>query len=134
MKYEILEHAADLKVRAWGKDEKELFYNMALAIADLQKKDISKFADKEWEDVEISSLDQKSLLIDWLNEILFKSDTNGKVYTDFNIKTLLEKKLIAKIAGQKVSQKQIDIKAATYHNLEIKKTADLWQATVIFDI
>jgi len=134
--FEVLEHIADLKIKVSGQDLPELFINAALAVAEQQKPGItSPEAEKEeWESVEIQSSDLNSLLVDWLNEILSRSDLSKKVYTDFQIEELSENRLRAKIAGQKVSQKQIEIKAATYHGLEIKKINKHWKATIIFDI
>ncbi len=40
MKYEILEHKADLKIRAFGKTKEELFLNMLLGMAESQKPEI----------------------------------------------------------------------------------------------
>jgi len=132
-KFEILEHRADLKIKVFGRDLPELFVNTALAVAEQQNPAVKKPA-KEWESVEINSPDLNSLLVDWLNEILSRSDLNKKVYFDFKIEELAKNHLRAKIAGQKVVQKQIDIKAATYHGLEVKKIDNHWQVIIIFDI
>ncbi len=136
MSFELLEHTADLKIRVIGKDLPELFINAGLAIAAQQNPQVKDQPLKKpiWESVEIKSADQKSLLIDWLNEILSRSDLNDKVYVSFRIKELSETRLRARIAGRKVSQKQIDIKAATYHDLEIRQVNSHWQAIIVFDI
>jgi SHS2 domain-containing protein len=136
MSFEVLEHTADLKIKVLGQDLPELFVNAGLAIAVQQNPQVKKQALKKpvWESLEIKSADQKSLLIDWLNEILSRSDLNDKIYANFQIEELSETRLRARIAGQKVSQKQIDIKAATYHDLEIKQVNSHWQAIIIFDI
>ena len=131
--FELLEHRADLKIKVFGQDLKELFINAALAMAE-QQNPAAKKPNQEWESIEINSPDLNSLLVDWLNEILSRSDLNKKVYLDFKIEKLSEKHCQAQIAGQKVDQKQIDIKAATYHQLEIKKINNHWQVIVIFDI
>lgn len=132
-KYELLEHRADLKIKVLGQDLKELFINAALAMAEQQNPAVKKPA-QEWESVEINSPDLNSLLVDWLNEILSRSDLNHKIYFNFKIEELSEKHCQAKIAGQKVVQKQIDIKAVTYHGLDIKQINNHWQAIIIFDI
>lgn len=132
-KYELLEHKADLKIRIYGQDLTKLFVNAGLAIAE-QQNPAAVEPNKEWETITIKSLDLNSLLVDWLNEILSRSDLNHKVYNNFQIEELSENHLRAQIAGQKVVQKQIDIKAATYHNLEIKKVDDHWQVVIILDI
>lgn len=142
MQYKILEHRADLKIKAYGKDLAELFVNAALAMASQQAMSIDRQADekskglKEPEEVIIESADLKSLLVDWLNEILYRSDVNAKVYFDFEIEELNESpaKLKAKISGRPFEQKKLDIKAATYHDLDIIKKDDYYEAIIIFDI
>jgi len=132
-KYRLLEHKADLKIKVFSQDLTELFVNAALAVAEQQNPMAQKEAE-EWEPIEIESNDLDSLLVDWLNEILSRSDLNRKIYTNFQIEELSKSHLKARIAGQKVSQKQIDIKAATYYQLEIEKKGNQWQATIVFDI
>ena len=133
-KFELLEHRADLKIRIFGQDLTKLFINAGLAIAEQQNPTAKNQPSEKWESIEINSPDLNSLLVDWLNEILSCSDLNKKVYNNFQIKELSENYLRAQIAGQKVDQKQIDIKAATYHELKIKKIDNHWQVIVIFDI
>jgi SHS2 domain-containing protein len=134
-KFEILEHTADLKIRVFGRDLAELFVNAALAVAEQQKPDVDQQKPiEEWELVVVKSPDINSLLVDWLNEILSRSDLNRKVYNNFQIEELTENHLQAKIAGQKIDRKQIEIKAATYHGLEVKKVNEYWEAIIIFDI
>lgn len=134
-KFEVLEHRADLKIRVWGKDIKELFIRAALAMAEQQKKGITKEKPEGKPEItEIESMDRESLLVDWLNEILSRSDLNKKVYFDFKIEQLTENYLKAEIRGRKVEQKEIEIKAATYHNLKIIEENEIWQAEIIFDI
>jgi len=134
-KFKILDHTADLKIKIYGRNLKELFANAGLSIAEQQKPGgfHSEEID-EWELIEIQSPDLNSLLADWLNEILSRSDLNNKVYRNFKIEELSENYLRAKIAGQKVNQKQIEVKAATYYGLDIKKKNGRWEAIVIFDI
>lgn len=147
MKYEILEHTADLKIKAYGKDLAELFINMALGLASQQVMPPKMVEDLkpngDWESIKIESPDLNSLFIDWLNEILYYSDVNKKIYTEFEIEELSEAppKIKARIRGIAVQQKNIEIKAATYHNLDIKKSrghakrrAGGYEAIVVFDI
>ncbi len=132
-KYELLEHRADLKIKVYSQDLAGLFINAALAIAEQQNPAAKKTAE-EWEQLEIKSTDLNSLLVDWLNEILSRSDLNQKVYNNFQIEELSKNRLKAKIAGRKIDRKRLEIKAATYHQLEIKETNNQWQAIIVFDI
>ena len=134
-KFKVLEHTADLKIKFYGKDLAELFVNAALAVAKQQGQvSHDKKLVKKWESVVIQSADLNSLLINWLNEILSRSDLNKKIYFDFKIKKISENNLEAEITGQKADSFGIEIKAATYHDLKIKKVNNHWQAIVVFDI
>jgi len=136
--YEILEHPADLKIRAFGRDLPEVFVNAAIAIAEQQLRnyDITILRNSETESIEVEAADLESLLVDWLSEILYRGEVNKKIYTDFDITEFSEKpyKIKARVKGRAVESKNIDIKAATYHGLEIKKSDDHWEAMVVFDI
>lgn len=133
-KYEILEHRADLKVRAFGKDKKELFLNMLLAMAESQKPEI-KSKGKIKKQIKIKSPDLPALLVDFLNEVLYLSQTNKEVYSSIIFKKFTDKEIKGELIGQEVERFGEDIKAATYHNLDIQQGKDkIWQAIILFDI
>ena len=132
-KYQLLEHKADLKIKVFGRNLEELFINAALAMAEQQNPTVKKSA-QVWEAMEIKSTGLNYLLVDWLNELLFRSDLNQKIYTNFQIERLSKNRLTAKIAGQKINQRRLEIKAATYHQLEVKQENGQWEAVIIFDI
>jgi len=133
--YEILDHPADLKIRVFGKDLPVVFVNMALAIAQQQAPAQAQVKEPA-EEIVVESDSLDSLFVDWLSEILYRGEINKKVYTDFDIAEFSEGpfKIKAKIRGVPVGSKNIDIKAVTYHELEIKKIDDHWGAIVVFDI
>jgi SHS2 domain-containing protein len=132
-RYEILDHTADLKIRAYGASLEELFNNILIAIAEAIKPEIldSKFLAKE---IKIQSPNLENLLIDFLSEVIYQSDLNDSVYTKAEFKKLTEKEIEGKIFGQKIRKVESEIKAVTWHDLEIKKENNLWQATIVFDI
>lgn len=88
---------------------------------------------ERWEGVEVESSDLFSLLVDFASEIIYRSDTNGKIYTNCEILEISETKLKARIVGIK-ADKKLDIKAATYHEGYVKKVDDRWEAVILFDI
>jgi len=131
--YEILEHAADLKIRTRGRDLKEAFSNFL--------KGIFEFCRPEFEDqkptvreIWLKAENLESLLIDFLSQILYLSDVNDEVYSAIDFEILTPRELKGKIIGRKIARQQAEIKAATWHELEIKKRDDYWEATVLFDI
>jgi SHS2 domain-containing protein len=131
-KFEILEHITDLKIRAFGRDKKELFLNMLKGMAESQRAEKLKIKTKR--QVKIKSLDLAALLVDFLNEVLYLSQVNKEIYLDLKLKKFNDYGLEGEIIGQKVSKFGEDIKAATHHNLEIKQKDKTWEAIILFDI
>lgn len=134
-KYEILEHKADLKIRAFGKDKSELFSNALCGISESMKAEVKKPAEKTKREIKIKSADLPTLLVDFLSEALYLSQVQKEVFSDIIIKKFTDKELEGVITGQKIERFGEDIKAVTYHQLEVKQNKDgSWQATILFDI
>lgn len=133
MEYEILEHMADLKIRAYGKNLSELFSNMLKGMFEacgpvISDKTIIK------REIKVKSSNLESLLVDFLSEALYLSDVNNETYFEAEFKKLNEKELIAEIKGNKIQRQKEEIKAVTWHDLKIEEVNNQWQATVLFDI
>ena len=134
-KYEILEHRADLKIRVFGKDKKELFINALLGMSEGMKAEISKPEKKVKRKIEIKSLDLPALLVDFLSEALYLSQINKEAYFSVEFRKITDTEIEGQLIGQRVERFGEDIKAVTYHNLEIKETKDKnWEGTILFDI
>ena len=133
-KYEILEHKADLKIKAFGKTKEELFKNMLLGMVKSQKPEI-KGKGKTKREIKIKSVDLATLLVDFLNEILYLNQVNKEIYFKVKFEKFTNNEIKAELTGQRVKRFGEDIKAATYHNLEIKQNKNKnWEGIVLFDI
>lgn len=132
-KYEILEHKADLKIRAFGKTKEELFQNALFGMSESMKPEI-KGKTKTKRSIKIKSLDLPALLVDFLSEVLYLIQANKEIYKDIKFKKFTNTRIEAELIGQKVERFGEDIKAVTYHGLEVKKVNDRWEAVVLFDI
>ena len=139
-KYEILEHTADLKIKVWGKTKKQLFSHALFAMTENTRPEIKEKTKKIKQEIKIESFDLLTLLVDFLSEVLYLSQTNNTAYFDIKItkfsdslssgKTKIEGILI----GQKVERFGVDIKAVTYHDLNIYQKKNNWEAIILFDI
>jgi SHS2 domain-containing protein len=133
-RYEILEHTTDLRIRAFGKTREELFLNMMIGMFEGAKTKVKEEKAMVAREVRIKSADETSLLVDFLSEILTLSDINNEAYSEIEFKKRTKKEVEAKIFGFPIENIGAEIKAVTYHGLEIKKVNNIWQATVLFDI
>ena len=133
-KYEFIEHPADIAVKAYGSSRQEVFMNSALGMMEFLfgEKILTQKPEKE-EKIRIKSTDLDSLLIDWLSELLYLTNTNYRAYTNFTFEEFSNTKLVATASSTK-AQAHDDIKAVTRHNLKIEEVGGRWEATVTYDI
>ncbi|MCK4904917.1 archease [bacterium] len=143
--YHLINHTADIGIFVEGKDLKDLFSTAAYAMFS-QMFDLDKLEEKETKRIKLEAENLEDLLIRWLNELLFLSDS-GYIFKQFNIENLQTRPnnggqatfLSASVNGEKIDFRKKpfkqQIKAATYHQLEIKKAdSGNLQATIIFDV
>jgi SHS2 domain-containing protein len=86
----------------------------------------------------VSSDDRDSLLVEWLNELIYFFDAKHILFNRFDIQTLTQNELKATCYGEDFDPMKhkikIGIKAATYHMLRLDKNNDGYKAQIILDI
>jgi SHS2 domain-containing protein len=134
--FEILDHTADVGIIAYGADLRQAFANAARGLFSL----ITELDDVEevtHRDIGLEASDEESLLVAWLNELIYRFDTEGILFKRFDISQLDNTHLKARGYGEKAdrSRHQLtrEVKAATYHMLKVEKK-DGFRVQVIFDI
>ena len=132
-RFEEIEHTADLAIRAYGRDMRELFANAAQGMFALMAEPSLEGPTCQRE-ISLEATDYEGLLVDWLNELIYLHEVEGETYYQFAIKTLSPKKLKAQVTGGPTKIKTRAIKAATFHELAIKETANGLVATIVFDV
>lgn len=137
MRYKVLPHTADLRLRIYGKDYEELFQNAALGLANILQKDAEKKLKlaRGAEKVTIEADGVETLLVSFLNQILSVSNINKKVYPKVKILYFSPQKVETQLSGMAVDGFDEDIKAVSYHEVEIEKNKDgIFETTVVLDI
>ena len=150
LNYKILSHTADLRLEVYGKTIEELFKNAATAFADilfpktknLRQRRISLRLKKLKIEIHLKSANLNTLLVDFLNEILAKSNINKAVYELMSLRVDEDKiKVEAELVGIPVTKFEEDVKAVTYHEVQINqqpttnnKQQKRWSTKLVFDI
>ena len=135
MKYEVLGHKADLKIKAFGRTKEELFLNMLLGMTESLRPEVKGFEGKTKRTIKIKSLDLPALLVDFLSEVLYQSQVNKEIYNELRFKKFSDAELEVELFGQKVERFGEDIKAVTYHSLDFRQKKDkTWEAIILFDV
>ena len=135
--FEILEHTADIGIAAYGKTKKEVFVNAAKGMFEIIAGETKDLKENFYDKIELEADNLEGLLFAWLNELLYISETKLVILKKFEIKDLSTNKIEAEVEGTKINPPSVkiekEIKATTYHRLEIKKDEEsgLWRAQVI---
>jgi len=138
--FEILEHTADIGIAAYGKNKEEVFINAAKGMFKIIAGENKTLKQNFYDKIKLEADNLEGLLFAWLNELLYISETKLVILSKFKIKELSDYQIKAEVEGMKINPPSVkierEIKAVTYHRLEIKKDkeSDLWSAQVIFDI
>jgi SHS2 domain-containing protein len=136
-RYDLIDHTADVGLKAYGKTLSEAFENAAKGMFDIIT-DKSEIESVGQFNIKLEAPDLEQLLVDWLSELLYIHSAQNLVFGFFKL-DVDEKKpgLSATVFGEKldISKHKIgtEIKAVTYHMLEVKKKKQ-YQVQVLFDI
>src|SRR3989338_8060964 len=134
-KFVFLEHTADIKFRAFGKNLNEVFENSALAFTSvLHEGKVKKDVKKKFT---IKGNDLEAFMFRFLEEILFLFETEGFLISNIKVKLSNDKKILnAKAFGEEklAERARHYIKAVTYNDMFIKKLDGKWTAQVVIDV
>ncbi len=123
MRYEFIEHTADIAIKAYGKSVEESFGNAATGMFDVIT-DVSKVEPKGEYQVRVKSDDLENLLVDWLSELLFLHETQDVLFSEFDVK-IENLSLVATAKGEAINREKHElksgVKAVTYHMLEVNE-------------
>ncbi len=137
MKYRILDHTADFGIQVFGQSAQDVFIQAAYAMMEqiVNRKALEvKFENQ----LVIEGFDWPDLMVNWLRELLFLWSGNELLMKRALINTLSPNRLSAVLKLDVYSAKRHviknEIKAITYHELQVKQTVAGWQAQFICDV
>lgn len=134
VRYEIIEHTADIGIIARGASLGELFENAAYGMFDLMF-DLGTVKPVTTLEVVLPNDEPVELLYRWLSELLYRFETEDMVLCSFSVKIGDGLSAVAQGAGIEVADlRGAPIKAVTRHNLTLQHRGGEWTGTVLFDI
>jgi len=128
------DHTGEVRVRIEAPTLAGLFEEAARALAELMLESGKPAADEPPVNVKLEALDAEALLVDWLNELVFLSETRGRVYSDVTVHQVSRTALEASARGVLPEMLRTAVKAATLHGLQVKESESGFTATVILDV
>jgi len=131
--YEEIEHTADWALRVRGQNLTDLFRNAALGMLSLL--DIEPVPGiSESRLIELTAIDTETLLVSWLEELLYPIEVEDVVVVDFQIEALKESHLKATIELKKIASIKKEIKAVTFNELNIRTGDTGFETIIVFDV
>lgn len=125
-------HTADWELEVWATDLCSLIEQAALGMYHLTGVMLSS-EPRYSRLISLQNIDPETLLIDFLNELLYLAESEGLAFEHFDLKfdgVLLK----AQVIGATIESMGKEIKAATYHNLRIIETDQGLSANIVFDV
>jgi protein archease len=136
-KYKLIDHTADFGIQVFGSDLQELFTNAALAMFDVIT-EMDVLTGRDSCDITASGEDWSDLMVNWLREMLYLWNGREMLVKSVQILSLTENKIFARIYFDVYMPDRhiikTEIKAVTYHQIQVKSSPSGWKAQIIFDI
>ena len=135
--FDILEHPADIGFRASGSTLAELFANAAIAMLSIAGDPAAAQPQLEYP-ISAEGSDYESLLVNWLNEVLYWFDGKRVAFGSFRVTHLEPVSIHALALGEPRDNERhrakLIVKAVTYHQLKLERSGDGWVCEVYLDI
>lgn len=133
-RYTLIDHTADMMVRANGSTLEECFENAAFALFD-QTVDLSNIGTSEETDIRVTGIDDEDRLYSFLSEMLFIEDADNLILKEFEV-SFDGDDVVCHARGETLDRTRhrirSEVKAVTYHMMEIDR--DTPSVTVLFDV
>ena len=132
MPYTLIDHTADIGMRVSAPTVTSLFEEAAYALVDIMRARTGK--DDVHLRIETQGIDRVDLLVRWLQEVLYLVEVKGFRIKELHVQKLLDTEIQAAAKGAYSGRLlEKEIKAVTYHNLQIQEVDNAFVTTIILD-
>ncbi len=136
-RFQILEHPSDVGIEAYGNSLEELFENAAHGLFSLIAAPEGIGMGQRLH-LTLDSVDLENLLVRWLNELLYLYDGENFLIARTDVGSVSQTSLEGFILGETYNSKKhelkLDVKAITYHQLQIENISGYWKARFFVDV
>jgi SHS2 domain-containing protein len=136
----VVEHTADVGIEVRAATLEALFVDAAAGFCDAIT-EVARIGGGEERAFEVEAAGLDLLLVAWLEELLFRFETTSVLYAHGEASVDCKGdswSLRARMRGERFDAERhplkVQVKAITYHALEVARDEQGWRARVIFDI
>jgi SHS2 domain-containing protein len=131
--YREIDHTADWALDVWAPSLAALFVEAARGMYALAGAALGD-GPRTRRTIRLIAGDAESLLVAWLQELLYFTESEGLAFDEFHLGHLSAERLEVEVAGAPAAHLEKVIKAVTYHNLAIRVTEEGYAVTIVFDV
>ncbi len=135
--YEFFDHTADVGVRATGRTLAELLIHLAQGLTELIAEE-SLIEPREARSIRLTADDVESLLLVWLQELLFWFSVDRFLPATCEFTDVSETVLRGTVRGERFDPSRhtcgTEVKGITRHQLQVEQRNGRWEAQVIVDV
>jgi SHS2 domain-containing protein len=136
---ETFDHTADVGLRITSTELSDLFKTAAEGVFDYIVANREQVRVEHVESVSLGAESAEDLLLGWLSELIFRSETTHQLFTEFDVQVAEDgQSLEARIGGEPIDRERHmldhEVKAVTHHGLVLRRDGEAWFAEVILDI
>ena len=136
-RYEELDHTADLRLKVFGRDTRELFANAVFALFD-RMVELGGVKSAKSHRVEAAGADAAETLVSFLGELLYHYNVERFVCRECEIEDLSDTRVRAVVRGEVFDpsrhRAKHEIKAVTFHDVRIERTGEGLEVVLTFDV
>lgn len=136
-KYRLIDHTADVGIQVFGADIRQLFENAASALFDVLA-DPGPVKARQKRSIQCRGQDWPDLMVNWLRELLYLWSGEQLLVKTVVIDNLREYAISATVEVDPYDPSRHvikeEIKAVTYHQIDVRKTSTGWESKIIFDV
>jgi SHS2 domain-containing protein len=137
LRFNTIEHTADTGIEVEAESLEDLFAGAARAMFSIMV-DLDGVEPVLARNISLQASDLAELMFRWLNELIFVVSADRLVLGDFEVRSVCDGRLEATVRGEEIDPAkhslELEIKAATYHQMVVQEHGEGWYARVIFDV
>jgi len=126
-------HTADWELEAWAPDLPGLLEQAARGMYALSGVRLQSGL-AQTRTITLHAEDAESMLVRFLNELLWLEEEQGLGFDRFAIKIDDQLNLQAELYGFAIANLDKEIKAVTYHNLRVENSSQGLRVSIVFDV
>ncbi|MBN2555370.1 MAG: archease [Anaerolineales bacterium] len=128
-----MEHTADLAIKIQAPDFQQLLDCASHALHNVLSLAFTS-SDEQEQGLKLAAPDRESLLVRWVEEQLYLIEVEGRAWRTWSLDIPKPNELVAVVQTASIAPLERQIKAVTFHNLEIHESAHGLETVLVFDV